>query len=232
MESKEHKIALLIDGDNAQSALLSEIIEETSKYGRITIKKVYGDWSQDNMKGWKEQLKMFAVRPVQKFAYVKGKNATDIALIIDAMDILHSGKIDGFCLVSSDSDFTGLANRVREDGLFVIGIGREQTPKPFVTACDRFVFTENFGNKVKAMKKKGISKEGLSLIRKAFSGIEQDDGIILLSQLGQAVRKLDPSFDPRNYGFKNLRKLMESLENHFELILHVDNSTISIKEKD
>ncbi|ALU75584.1 NYN domain-containing protein [Tenacibaculum finnmarkense] len=137
-------IAMLIDGDNAQPKYLKNIMEETSKHGRIIIKRIYGDWSSEFMKSWKKKLSTFSIKPIQEFAYTTGKNATDIALVIDAMDILYREKIDVFCIVSSDSDFTGLANRVRESGRLVLGIGKNQTPKSFVNACDFFMFTESF----------------------------------------------------------------------------------------
>lgn len=138
----EKKIAILIDGDNAESGLVEQYIMEVERFGRATVKRVYADWMDIRMKNWKEQLNKFAVRPIQKFAYTTGKNSTDTALIIDAMDLLHSKKIDGICIVSSDSDYTGLAHRIREDGLFVMGIGRAHTPQAFVAACETFILSE------------------------------------------------------------------------------------------
>ena len=228
MEKKEKRIAMLIDGDNAQASLLPDIIEETAKYGRITIKRIYGDWTNNTMKGWQEQLNTFSVRPIQKFAYAKGKNSTDIALIIDAMDILHRGETDGFCIVSSDSDFTGLANRIRESGLFVIGIGKAQTLKPFINSCDIFTFTENFNiSKTKTKAKK--NKLNLSFIQKAFSMVEQETGTAHISQVAQALRKRDSSFDPRTYGFKNYILLFKSISKDFELIYNDKKSGILLK---
>lgn len=230
MEKIDTKIAMLIDGDNAQASHLKDIIAETAKHGRVTIKRIYGDWTNSNMKSWKEQLNTYSVKPIQKFAYAKGKNSTDIALIIDAMDILHREEIDGFCLVSSDSDFTGLANRIRESGLFVIGIGKKQTLKPFINSCDIFTFTENFDDN-KTTKDKSTTKLDFEIIRKAFSLVEQENGIALLSQVGETIRKLDSSFDPRTYGFKNYHTMFKGLKDDFELIYHKDNSTISIRDK-
>ncbi len=136
------KIAVLIDGDNAESSLIEQILEEAGKFGRVTIKRIYADWTKTTMRGWKRQLNSHAVKPIQKFQYTRGKNSTDTALIIDAMDILHAKLVDAFCLVSSDSDFTGLAHRIREEGLKVVGIGRSHTPIAFVKACDDFTYTE------------------------------------------------------------------------------------------
>lgn len=229
MDQNRINIAMLIDGDNAQAKHLQNIIEETTKHGRITIKRIYGDWSSSRMKSWKEQLNTYSIKPIQKFAYTKGKNATDIALIIDAMDILHRENIDSFCIVSSDSDFTGLANRIRESGLTVIGIGQEQTPKSFINACDIFTFTENF-EKSETSPKKSV-KIDINFLKKAFSMAEQENGEAFLSLLGESIRKLDSSFDPRTYGYKNFHTMFKSLKNDFEMIYHNDNSTISVKEK-
>ena len=142
-ESKTHKIALLIDGDNAQPSLIGEILTEAGKYGALTIRRIYGDWTTSNMQGWKDTLNSSAIQPIQQFRYTVGKNATDSAMIIDAMDILLSGPVDGFCIVSSDSDYTRLATRIRESGIFVMGIGKRITPKAFVNACNVFIYTEN-----------------------------------------------------------------------------------------
>ncbi len=230
-KSTNPNIALLIDGDNAQSKYLQDIIEEVSKHGRITIKRIYGDWTDNHMNSWKDQLNLHSLKPIQKFAHAKGKNATDIALIIDAMDILHREKVDGFCLVSSDSDFTGLANRIRESALFVIGIGKQQTPKPFINSCDIFTFTENFNDAKESTTSNDIAKLDLKLLRKAYSLVEQENGTALLSQVGEAIRKIDASFDPRTYGFRNFQKMFKELKKDFEMIYHKDNSTISIKDK-
>ena len=137
-----NKIAILIDGDNAESGLIEQYISEAGRFGRVTVKRIYGDWTDTHMKSWKEQLNSFAVRPMQKFAYTKAKNSTDTALIIDAMDLLHSKLVDGFCIVSSDSDYTGLAHRIREEGMFIMGIGKSHTPEAFVKSCENFTFSE------------------------------------------------------------------------------------------
>jgi hypothetical protein len=136
------KLAVLIDADNAQASVIQELLAEVSRYGTATIKRAYGDWTTTNLKGWKDVLHTMAIQPIQQFSYTSGKNATDSALIIDAMDVLHTGSVDGFCLVSSDSDFTRLATRIREAGLVVYGFGERKTPEPFVAACDKFIYTE------------------------------------------------------------------------------------------
>src|SRR6186713_1946343 len=156
---KTNKIALLVDGDNAQSKLLNLVLEEASKYGKVTIRRVYGDWTTPHMNSWKSQLNEMAFNPIQKFSYTAGKNSTDSALIIDAMDILHDSLVDGFCIVSSDSDYTGLAKRIREDGVFVMGIGEKKTPSAFVKSCEIFTFIENLiPVEEKPMKKEVLQK--------------------------------------------------------------------------
>lgn len=209
---------MLIDGDNAQPSLIKEMLAEVSKYGRTTLRKIYGDWTTPQMNSWKESLQENAIQPVQQFRYTVGKNATDSALIIDAMDILHSGVVDGFCLVSSDSDFTRLATRVREKGVFVMGIGQRKTPKSFTNACDLFVFTENLA--LSAAKADGKAKssesspkaspvtDALPVLRKAFDLCVQEDGWANLGALGSSLRKLDPSFDHRTYGCSSLKALI------------------------
>src|SRR5574338_615655 len=148
------KIAILIDGDNAQSSLLPQMLVEAGRHGQVTVRRIYGDWTTNSMNSWKETLNYHAFQPIQHFRYTVGKNATDSAMIIDAMDILHSGVVDGFCLVSSDSDYTRLATRIRETGIFVMGIGEKKTPKPFVNACDVFVYTENLITEAKPAKQR------------------------------------------------------------------------------
>jgi uncharacterized LabA/DUF88 family protein len=212
-QDENRRLAMLIDGDNIQSSLIKEIIAETSRYGLISIKRIYGDWTADNMKSWKEVLQTHAVQPIQQFRYTIGKNATDSSLIIDAMDIAYEGVVNGFCLVSSDSDFTRLATRIREKGLFVMGIGRETTPKAFVNACDVFTFTENLAPEpntehpdkkvTKPVEKKmPISANPLPIIKKALDMSAGEDGWALLASIGGKLRQLDPSFDPRTYGKK------------------------------
>jgi len=207
--------------------LIKEIIAETSRYGSVSIKRIYGDWTADNMKSWKEVLHTNAIQPRQQFRYTVGKNATDSALIIDAMDILYEGAMSGFCLVSSDSDYTSLAMRIREQGLFVMGIGHEITPKAFVNACDVFTYTENLVPEVKDkqpvkilkhnIKTEVSSPDPLALIKEAMDISVQDDGWALLASLGTKLRQLDPGFDPRTYGHKQLTQLIKSFPNDFEI---------------
>ncbi|MCB9226714.1 MAG: NYN domain-containing protein [Chitinophagales bacterium] len=227
MENK-FNIAVLIDGDNAQPSLIKEIIEEVSKYGKATIRRIYGDWTSQQMNGWKSVINQQSISPIQKFSYTTGKNSTDGSLIIDAMDILHAKQIDGFCIVSSDSDYTGLAKRIREEGLFVMGIGEKKTPEAFVKSCEIFTFTENLKldsttnketvkNKVSSKEvgqKTKLSKRDLETIDKAFEISTNEDENVHISKVGLNIRKIDPSFDPRSYGFKNLTKLFEFIDNY------------------
>jgi hypothetical protein len=231
---KLRAIAVLIDGDNAQPLLLDEILAEISKYGRTTIRRIYGDWTTPNMNGWKEVLQENAIQPIQQFRHTTGKNATDSAMIIEAMDILHSGVADGFCVVSSDSDYTRLATRIREKGLFVMGIGRQATAKAFRNACDVFVFTEiltpreeKAAHTEEAPKKKsGLPTQpkpvlsvmkALPLLRRALKNCAQDDGWATLSAIGSTMRSLDSSFDHRTYGCSNLRTMIGQFPDFLEV---------------
>ncbi len=229
-DSKAHNIALLIDGDNAQPSLIREILTEAGKYGALTIRRIYGDWTTSNMQGWKDTLNSAAIQPIQQFRFTVGKNATDSAMIIDAMDILHSKTVDGFCVVSSDSDYTRLATRVRESGVFVMGIGKRITPKAFVNACNVFIFTENFAVREKAAPKgKKTSKQAtvpkeekkkfdpLPLLKGAFDMAIQEDGWANLATMGFYLRQLDPSFDPRTYGHRQLSQLLKSQSKLFDM---------------
>jgi hypothetical protein len=232
-----HKIAILIDGDNAQSSLLPQILVETGKYGMVTVRRIYGDWTTPNMNSWKDVLNFHAIQPVQQFRYTVGKNATDSAMIIDAMDILHTRVVDGFCLVSSDSDYTRLATRIRESGTFVMGIGEKKTPKPFVNACDVFVYTENLVTEPKPTKprapkpskKKGEKEEPdpMPMLEKAFDIAVQEDGWARLDHMGNALYQLDPGFDPRTYGHKQLSRLIARYKDIFEMrTQEIDGSTL------
>ena len=220
-----HKIAILIDGDNAQASLLSNMLVETGKYGQVTVRRIYGDWATNSMNSWKDILNYHAVQPIQQFRYTIGKNATDSAMIIDAMDLLHSGVVDGFCLVSSDSDYTRLATRIRETGIFVMGIGEKKTPKPFVNACDVFVYTENLDTDIKTQKSKARKpkdkitrdQEPIPTLIKAFEMSVQEDGWSLLAIMGNALYQLDPGFDPRTYGHKQLSRLIGGYKEVFEM---------------
>lgn len=225
---ESRRIAMLIDGDNAQPSLIGEMIAEASKYGLVTIRRIYGDWTTANMKSWKEILNDHAVQPIQQFRYTIGKNATDSALIIDAMDILYEGVASGFCLVSSDSDYTRLATRIREKGFFAMGIGKRSTPKAFVNACEVFVYTENLQAETGTVQRARASKEKvavaeapppdpLPLLKSAFDKSVQEDGWALLGTLGNRLRQLDPSFDVRTYGFTQLSQLIRSHSKEFEV---------------
>ncbi len=232
LSTARNKIAILIDGDNAQSSLLPEMLVETGKHGQVTVRRIYGDWTTNNMNSWKDVLNYHAFQPIQQFRYTIGKNATDSAMIIDAMDILHSGVVDGFCLVSSDSDYTRLATRIREAGIFVMGIGEKKTPKAFVNACDVFVFTENLAAEKKAIlqkkqthvkkvgKKNEEEKEELDpmpILSQAFEIAVGQDGWAPLATMGQALYQVDPRFDPRTYGHKQLSRMIAKLKDRFEI---------------
>ena len=225
-EKQVERIALLIDGDNAQASLITHILSEAGKYGVLTIRRIFGDWTTSNMNSWKDKLNNYAIQPIQQFRYTVGKNATDSAMIIDAMDILHSGLVDGFCIVSSDSDYTRLATRIRESGLFVMGIGKKQTPKAFVNACNVFIFTENLETfKAKKSKQQNhatkkpdkISGELIELLQQAFDMSVQEDGWAHLATMGSNLYRIDPSFDPRSYGFKQLSQLIKANKDLFEM---------------
>ncbi|MCK4718336.1 MAG: NYN domain-containing protein [Thermoplasmata archaeon] len=239
----QRNIAFLVDGDNAQPKLLERMIREAEKQGTITIRRIYGDWTTPNMNGWKDTIHIHATQPIQQFRYTVGKNATDSALIIDAMDILHSGVADGFCIVSSDSDYTRLATRIREEGVYVMGIGEKKTPKAFVKACDLFVYTENItpqGNeKPPAVKTRTKSKktekqeEPLPLLIEAFEMVMEEDGWARLSAMGSALLKIDPGFDPRSYGQKQLSQLIKAHSKTFELKYKDETgpTTVSVRMK-
>jgi uncharacterized protein (TIGR00288 family) len=218
MELKNQKIALLVDGDNAQAKLVELILEEASKYGKVTIRRVYGDWTTQHMNHWKNVLNEMAFNPIQKFSYTSGKNSTDSALIIDAMDILHDDVVDGFCIVSSDSDYTGLAKRIREEGIFVMGIGEQKTPQAFVKSCEIFTYVENLEPKAEKLEKKEAVKQhpekaqvNIRLINKAFDMSINESNEAYISTLGINLRKLDPSFDVRAYGCKTLTQFFAKL---------------------
>ncbi len=227
MEDKTNKIAILVDGDNAQARLLKPILEEVSKYGKVTIRRIYADWTSPYMNSWKDLLNNLSFNPMQKFAYTSGKNSTDSSLIIDAMDILHDDIVDGFCIVSSDSDYTGLAKRIREEGIFVMGIGEKKTPMAFVQSCEIFTYCENIEPVIeKSRQPKTVSKPESkrkkankpdvdeALISKAYDMSTNESDEVHISNIGLNLRKIDPSFDPRAFGFKNLTQLFASLKNY------------------
>ena len=204
-------LAVLIDADNAQATVIAELLVEVSGYGTATVKRAYGDWTTQNLAGWKDVLHVHAIQPIQQFRYTTGKNATDSALIIDAMDLLHGGKVDGFCLVSSDSDFTRLATRIREAGFSVYGFGEQKTPKPFVAACDKFIYTEILRKPSPGSATPvPIHAPIKTLLSSTITAAAQDDGWAPLALVGKLVLKNDPSFDPRNCGFKKLGELLKA----------------------
>lgn len=203
------KLAVLIDADNAQASIIHELLAEISRYGTASVKRAYGDWTTTNLKGWKEVLHKMAIQPMQQFSYTTGKNATDSSLIIDAMDLLHSGRLNGFCLVSSDSDFTRLATRIREAGLVVYGFGERKTPQPFVAACDKFIYTEILKPQQVQVAEDEQAPEPLEpMIRTAVTATARDNGWAALSTVGSMILKNSPSFDPRNYGCQKLGELV------------------------
>ena len=214
-DGKIQKLAVLIDADNAQPSIVDGLLSEIAKYGTANVKRIYGDWTLSGLKGWKEVLLQFSIQPIQQFGYTSGKNATDSALIIDAMDLLYTGKFDGFCIVSSDSDFTKLASRIRETGLFVYGFGEKKTPKAFVSACDKFIFTEvlrskdDYSEKIKRLPTSELKKDTklVNLLRNAVEASSDDSGWAHLASVGSNIAKQTPEFDPRNYGYKKLGEL-------------------------
>ncbi len=223
------RLAVLIDGDNIPSAYVKEMMEEIAKYGNPTIKRIYADWTKPHPTKWKNILLENAITPVQQYGYTVGKNATDSAMIIDAMDILYSEKVNGFCIVSSDSDFTRLATRLREAGMKVYGIGERKTPEPFIVACDKFIYIEILGSKPEE-NETDISKEKtakrnevekitpavIRLISSTISDLAGEDGWTFLGDVGNLLQKKQPNFDPRNYGFQKLTPLINSI-NKFEI---------------
>lgn len=213
------KMAVLVDGDNAQPRLLKAIINEVAKYGKITIRRIYGDWTSQHMNGWKEVVNETSFIPMQKFSYTTGKNSTDSALIIDAMDILYSKTVEGICIVSSDSDYTGLAKRIREDGLFVMGIGERKTPNAFVSSCEIFTHIENIIDNYHGIGDAGsLPKDVMILLQKAYEMAAADNNQAYVAKVGVMLHNLDSSFDTRDYGFSNLSTLLRSLTSTYEVI--------------
>ncbi len=217
-EQSNARLAILIDADNVSPIIVDGLVAETAKWGVPTVKRIYGDWTTPSLGGWKDALLRFSITPIQQFSYTVGKNATDSAMIIDAMDLLYSGRLDGFCIVSSDSDFTRLASRIRESGLPVYGFGEKKTPKPFVNACDKFTYVEillgpasdptalppNPSNVLKG------DTSLTNLLRGAVDNQANDEGWANLGAVGQYISSQQPDFDPRNYGYTKLSKLIEA----------------------
>ena len=219
---KNLNLAVLIDGDNIPSAHVKEMMEEIAKYGNPTIKRIYGDWTKPNLSKWKNLLLENAITPIQQYGYTTGKNATDSAMIIDAMDILYSEKVSGFCLVSSDSEFTRLATRLREAGMQVIGIGERKTPNPFIVACDKFIYIEiirnQFEKKEDSTQKEEVKEslvkitlKEIKLIASTISDLSDEEGWAFLGDVGSLLQKKQPNFDSRNYGFEKLTPLINSI---------------------
>lgn len=217
---KDTKLAVLIDGDNIPSKYIKEMMEEIAKYGNPTIKRIYGDWTKPQLSKWKNVLLENAVNPIQQYSYTTGKNATDSAMIIDAMDLLYSGKVNGFCLVSSDSDFTKLATRLREAGMIVYGIGEKKTPNPFIVACDKFIYLEilhkdeeDEAGKSKKPKQNldKITPKVVRFLRTAVNDAADEDGWAFMGDVGSIILKKQPNFDARNFGFEKLTPLFDSI---------------------
>jgi uncharacterized LabA/DUF88 family protein len=231
---KDIRLAVLIDADNVPYSNVKGVMEEITKYGTPTFKRIYGDWTKPTVSGWKNVLLENAITPIQQYSYTSGKNSSDSALIIDAMDILYSGKVDGFCIISSDSDFTRLATRLREAGMKVFGIGQKKTPNPFIVACDKFIYmeiiavpgeiesTETNETKAKVPKPNAkasvdkLSKETLKLLKTTINDLADENGWAFLGDVGNLLLKKHPDFDPRNYGFQKLTPLIKSLS-QFEI---------------
>lgn len=245
MEKDDLRLAVLIDADNAPRSAIKDVMAEVAVYGTPTLKRIYGDWTSPNMGSWKPLLLENAITPIQQYGYTTGKNSTDSAMIIDAMDILYSGRVDGFVLVSSDSDFTRLATRLREAGMKVYGMGEKKTPKPFIVACDKFVYIEVIraaakqaaeaakqkAEKEEAQAKRAAKKGGkksqspsspapeeiVELIAESVEDLCQEDGLAHMGKLGNLLLKKQPDFDPRNYGFSKLSKLIRALD-RFQIV--------------
>jgi uncharacterized LabA/DUF88 family protein len=215
------KLAVLIDADNARPAIVEGLLAEVAKYGTAHVKRIYGDWTKPDLSGWKEALLRHSIQPIQQFRYTVGKNATDSAMIIDAMDLLYAGRFDGFCIVSSDSDFTRLASRIRESGQTVYGFGEKKTPEPFRTACDKFIYTEVLAGTAEAetaaAPKPRSAKELrgdtrlMNLLRGALEAASDDTGWASLGTIGSIISKQSPDFDSRNYGYAKLSGLIKGI---------------------
>jgi len=215
---EQQRLAVLIDADNAQYSIIDGLIAEISKYGVASVKRIYGDWTKPHLKGWKDTLLKHAIHPIQQFTYTTGKNATDSAMIIDAMDLLYSERFDAFCVVSSDSDFTRLASRIREAGLSVYGFGEKKTPQAFVSACDKFIFTEILkeqdeatgGEKKKTTRELRGDTRLVNLLRNSVESAADETGWAHLANVGHKIVNQAPEFDARNYGYKKLGELVEA----------------------
>jgi Fe-S-cluster formation regulator IscX/YfhJ len=217
MIDDQARLAVLIDADNSQPSIIAGLMDEIASHGIASVKRIYGDWTDTKLKGWKNVLLEHGLHPMQQFAYTTGKNATDSAMIIDAMDLLYTKNFDGFCIVSSDSDFTRLASRIRESGIKVYGFGEQKTPKAFIGVCDKFIYTENLRRDANhkepaAAKIKPDNKALLALVRNAVEDTTNEAGWSYLGSIGQNLINKSPEFDPRSYGYKKLLDLIEGLE--------------------
>jgi uncharacterized LabA/DUF88 family protein len=224
VEMSQAKLAVLIDADNAQPDIIEGLLDEVAKYGIASVKRIYGDWTSTRLRSWKDRLLGYAIQPIQQFSYTIGKNATDSSMIIDAMDLLYSGNLDGFCLVSSDSDFTRLAARLRESGKTVYGFGEKKTPEAFIKVCDKFIYTEILREnqqeevededaKPAAKPKKDfkVDRKILKLLRDAVDDLAEESGWAYLGSVGQKINNRSADFDPRNYGFKKLGDMFRAI---------------------
>jgi len=213
-EIKDLRLAVLIDADNVPYSNVKQMFEEIAKYGTPTFKRIYADWTKPTVSGWKTVLLENAITPIQQYSYSTGKNSSDSAMIIDAMDILYSGKVDGFCIVSSDSDFTRLATRLREAGMKVIGIGEKKTLKPFIVSCDKFIYIEilKTSESTPVSKSDDVDKELIQLLNDSISDLADESGWAFLGVLGSHLLKKKPDFDSRNYGFEKLLPFLKSLK--------------------
>ena len=236
------KLAVLIDADNAQPSIIEGLLAEIAKYGTANVKRIYGDWTGPHLKGWKDVLLKHSIQPIQQFRYTIGKNATDSAMIIDAMDLLFTNKFDGFCIVSSDSDFTKIASRLRESGLVVYGFGEKKTPEPFVSACDKFIYTEvliskeddNLSIKRKSANELKQDTKLVNLLRNAVDASSDESGWSHLAPVGNNIAKQVPDFDPRNYGYKKLGELVAAtklFEIEERLVGDGQSKAVYIKDK-
>ncbi|WP_445664932.1 NYN domain-containing protein [Fodinibius sp. AD559] len=221
-QERSDKLAVLIDADNAQPAIVEGLLAEIAKYGTANVKRIYGDWTSTKLRGWKDHLLDHSIQPIQQFGYTTGKNATDSAMIIDAMDLLYTNQFDGFCIVSSDSDFTKLAARIREAGLIVYGFGEQKTPDPFVAACDKFIYTEVLRSEEETDEDSSIQRMStnelkqdtklVNLTRNAIEASSDESGWAHLGQVGSYIAKQSPEFDPRNYGYRKLGNLVKAIK--------------------
>ena len=216
----EQRIAVLIDAENVPYSNIGGVLSELTRYGTPTIKRIYGDWTRSQSSAWKNILLEHAITPIQQYAYTQGKNSSDSAMIIDAMDLLYEGNVESFCIVSSDSDFTRLAVRLREAGKYVIGIGERKTPAPFIASCDKFIYFEIIETPSKNETKGKISKESKAqikqLIKSSVYDLADDSGYVFMGDLGNLIMKKQPDFDPRNFGFYQLTPLLKSMD-EFEI---------------